>query len=107
MGESGTISVATTGAGNAGNVSLNVSNFNLTGGAQIVSSTSGSGQGGSVSANAKNSASISGQGTGMFSNASGSGAGVRSISKLVNSKSPTLELFQPIVPEPPQPLQGT
>ena len=75
MGNGGTISVATSGAGNAGNALLNVSNFSLTGGAQVVSSTSGAGQGGSVSANATDSVSISGQGTGLFSTASGSGPG--------------------------------
>ena len=75
MGNGGTISVATSGAGNAGNALLNVSKFSLTGGAQIVSSTSGAGQGGSVSANATDSVSISGQGTGLFSTASGTGPG--------------------------------
>jgi large exoprotein involved in heme utilization and adhesion len=75
MSNGGTISVATSADGNAGNVLLNGSNFSLTGGAQVVSSTSGAGLGGSISANATQSVSISGSGTGLFSTASGTGPG--------------------------------
>jgi large exoprotein involved in heme utilization and adhesion len=75
MGESGTISVATEGSGNAGNIALNVSNLTQTGGARVDSSTSGEGQGGSVTVAASGSVAISGQGTGLFSTASGTGPG--------------------------------
>ena len=67
MGDGGTISVATSGAGNAGNIALNVTNFTQTGGARVDSSTSGSGLGGDIVVAAANSASISGAGTGLFS----------------------------------------
>ena len=65
--------MATSGAGNAGNVLLDVSNFSLTGGAQILSSTISDGQGGNVALSATDSISISGQGTGLFSTASNTG----------------------------------
>ena len=73
MGESGTISVATSGAGNAGNISLNVNNFTQTGGAQVVSSTTSAGQGGNLTLAATESASFSGSGSGLFSTASSTG----------------------------------
>ena len=75
MGDGGTISVATSGAGNAGNIALNVTNFTQTGGARVDSSTTGGGLGGDVTVTAANSASISGSGTGLFSTASSTGAG--------------------------------
>jgi hypothetical protein len=48
MGDGGTISVATSGAGNAGNIALNVTNFTQTGGARVDSSTAGGGLGGDI-----------------------------------------------------------
>jgi large exoprotein involved in heme utilization and adhesion len=75
MGDGGTISVATSGAGNAGNIALNVTNFTQTSSSRVDSSTSGSGSGGDIAIVAANSASISGQGTGLFSTASSTGAG--------------------------------
>ena len=76
MADGGKITVATSGAGNAGSVSLNANNFNLTGGAQVVSSTDGTGKGGNLTINAANSAAISGSGSapsGLFSTASNTG----------------------------------
>ena len=67
--------MATSGAGNAGNIALNVTNFTQTGGARVDSSTSGSGLGGDIVVAAANSASISRAGTGLFSTASSTGAG--------------------------------
>ena len=67
--------MATEGAGNAGDILANVSNFALTGGAQIDSSTTGAGHGGNVTVAASGSVSISDQGSGLFSTASGTGAG--------------------------------
>jgi large exoprotein involved in heme utilization and adhesion len=75
MANGGRISVATEGAGNAGNIALNVGNLTQTTGSTIDSSTSGAGQGGDLTVTAANSASMSGTGTGLFSTASGSGAG--------------------------------
>jgi filamentous hemagglutinin family protein len=70
------ISVKTSGAGNAGNISLlNVANFTQSGGARVDSSTTGAGSGGDITVTAANSASISGPGTGLFSTASSTGAG--------------------------------
>ena len=55
-----------------------------------------------MTVNATDSASISGQGTGLFSHSPlERGLAALSISKPLNSKSPTLELFQPTVLEPP------
>jgi large exoprotein involved in heme utilization and adhesion len=76
MADGGTISVATSGAGNAGSITLNASNLSLTGGSQVVSSTTGGGQGGSITANAGQSIAISGggsQASGLFSTASSTG----------------------------------
>ena len=76
MADGGKISVATSGGGSAGSISLNANTFSLTGGAQVVSSTTGAGQGGSVTATAGESISISGSGSqpsGLFSTASSTG----------------------------------
>ena len=58
--DNGTITVATLGEGNAGNVSLNIGSLTQTGGARIESSTAGAGQGGNVTLAASGSVSISG-----------------------------------------------
>ena len=76
MADGGKISVATSGGGSAGSISLNANNFSLTGGAQVVSSTTGAGQGGSVTVSAPGSLSVSGSGTaasGLFSTAASTG----------------------------------
>ena len=74
MADGGTISVATSGAGSAGSISLNVSNFTQTGGAQVVSSTTSAGQGGNLTLTATESASSSDLGSGLFSTAAATGA---------------------------------
>ena len=77
MADGGKISVATSGGGSAGSISLNANTFGLTGGAQVVSSTTGAGQGGSVTVSAPGSLSISGSGTaasGLFSTAESTGS---------------------------------
>ena len=71
--DNGTITVATLGEGNAGNVLLNVASLTQTGGARIESSTAGAGQGGNVAVAASGSVSISGVETGLFSTASSTG----------------------------------
>ena len=89
----GAISVATSGAGNAGNILLNVSNFSLTGGAQILSSTISEGQGGNVTLSAADSISISGQGTGLFSTAASTGnAGQITVTAPALAPVPTLAM---------------
>jgi hypothetical protein len=75
MSGGGTISVATSGTGNAGDIALNVNNFTQTGGASVDSSTSSGGTGGDLTVTAINSATISDAGSGLFSTASGTGAG--------------------------------
>ncbi len=85
--EGAEISVATTGAGNAGTLKLDVAGtLSVAGGATVTSSTSGSGQGGSLSVNA-GSASLTGTGGGLFSTAESSGAAGQ-----VTVSTPTLSL---------------
>ncbi len=72
--DGGAISVATSGAGRAGDIALTASSVTLTGGARVDSSTTGAGRGGIVTVNAAGPATIS-SGAGLFSTAAGSGAG--------------------------------
>ncbi len=74
LADGGTISVASSNAGRAGDISLSASNFTLTGRARVDSGTTSSGPGGNVTVNAADSLTISG-GSGLFSNAAGKGPG--------------------------------
>ena len=77
MSDNGTISAATSGSGNAGNISLNVGNLTQTGGARVDSSTTSEGQGGNLTVTATESPCpfpVSGSlPSGLFSTGSGTG----------------------------------
>ena len=93
MGDGGTISVVTEGIGNAGNISLNVSNFTQTGGARVESSTSGAGAGGTLELTASEFVSISGTGSGLFSTAASTGnAGQITVAAPGSTPVPTLTM---------------
>ena len=93
MADGGKISVATSGGGSAGSISLNVSNFTQTGGAQVVSSTTGAGAGGTLGLTAGELVSISGAGSGLFSTASSTGnAGQITVSAPALAPVPTLTM---------------
>jgi large exoprotein involved in heme utilization and adhesion len=68
------ITVETSGSGNAGDATLNVSSFTLESGARIDSSTSGAGRGGTITFNAPT-GTLTIDGAGMFSDATASGPG--------------------------------
>ena len=72
IGDNGKISVETSGAGNAGNILLNASIFNIRWRADR-EQHDGSGQGGSVTLTATWSASFSGWGSGLLSTAASTG----------------------------------
>ncbi|MCA9470091.1 MAG: hypothetical protein KC643_32225, partial [Nitrospira sp.] len=71
----GLIGSPSTTSASSGQISLNVENLTMFGGARVDNSSFGAGQGGAVTVIADNMVNISGQDTGFFSTANGSGKG--------------------------------